>query len=88
MYHLGMPGLGEEVKMSKFTMWWGLKGKEKTKKIIGKTCIVILIAMVISMIVAMIHEAGWSIAQTLWCTLGVILFVLIVLGAIFWGDKK
>lgn len=74
--------------MSKFKMWWSLKGREKTKKIIGKICIVILLAGVMSLIVAFIYEGGYSIKQIALGGLAVILFYLIVYGAIFWGDKK
>ncbi len=73
--------------MSKFIMWWSLKGKEKTQKIVGKICIVILFAIIMSFIVALIHEGGWSIKQVLCYALAVALFGLIVLGAVFWGDK-
>lgn len=74
--------------MNKFKNWWNFGGEEKTKKIIGQICIVILIAIIMSSIVAIIHVGGWSIKTILWGAVGVILFFLIVLGAVFWGDKK
>lgn len=74
--------------MSKFKMWWALKGEEKTKKIIGRTCktlcIVCALFLIWGFIIGSIIEYGWAAVG--WWVVG-ILFTLIVAAAIFWGDK-
>lgn len=74
--------------MSKFQMWWMVKGEEKTKKIIGRTCRWFFYACAIffvwSCVIGSIIEYGWQAVA--WWGAG-ILFILIVCAAIFWGDK-
>jgi len=74
--------------MSKFQMWWWVKGEEKTKKIIGRTCRLFFFTCLgfifVGAFVVGILTYGWIILA--W--LGVaILFILITYAAIFWGDK-
>jgi len=75
--------------MSKFQMWWTLKGEEKTKKIIGRTCrslcLCVFIFFIWSIIIGSIVEYGSAAVG--WWAVG-ILVVTILLAAIFWGDKE
>lgn len=74
--------------MSKFQMWWTLKGEEKTKKAIGRTCRLLFFScvgfLVFGVLVGSIMMYGWAAAG--WWGVG-ILFILITYAAIFWGDK-
>jgi len=73
-------------------MWWSLKGEEKTKKTIGKICkwiclvglVIILPGVLIGAIYFTYLEIGWSV---LYVWGGGIVFILVIFGAVFWGDK-
>jgi len=69
-------------------MWWALKGEEKTKKIIGRTCrslfLCVFIFFIWSIIIGSIIEYGWQ--AVFWWGIG-ILFFLMTGAAIFWADK-
>ena len=58
----------------------------KIKRIIGKICIGILITIIASFIVVIILECGFSIVEILWGMIITILFILIVLAAVLWGN--
>jgi len=74
--------------MSKFQMWWILKGEEKTKKIIGRTCRLFFYTVIgfvgVGILVSSIVKYGWVAVYAIGA---VVVFVLIMFAAIFWGDK-
>ena len=55
------------------------------KRIIGKICVIILIALFVCLIIGFILEAGFSTIQALCIILGIDLFVLIVRTAVYWS---
>ena len=75
--------------MDKFKMWWWLKGRDKVKKAIGRTCRYFLSVsigfIILCIIIYYIVECGW---RAVWGLCGVALFFFIVFAAIEWGDKQ
>lgn len=74
--------------MSKLKMWWMVKGEEKTKKIIGRTCRLLFFSciglIIFGVFVGSFLKYGWVVLA--WCGV-LIVFILITCAAIFWGDK-
>ena len=74
--------------MSKFQLWWVLKGEEKTNKIIGRTCRLFFYTVIgfvgVGILVSFIVKYGWVAVYAIGA---VVVFVLIMFAAIFWGDK-